>query len=70
VPNLHLDPDSYPCPTHPAEELRPLVERALDPSKRTSPAVFGGKKKTFTVYVNCPGGGEQHAQVCTGRFWR
>jgi hypothetical protein len=69
VPHLHLEPDTYPCPTHPQEELRPLVERALDPDKTNPPAAYGQRKK-FSVYVSCPGGGEQHPQMCKGRYWQ
>jgi hypothetical protein len=64
---LHLEPNIYPCPTH-GDELRPLVERALD--REGPPAAYGGKKKPFTVFVSCPGGGEPHPQVCKGRYWR
>lgn len=66
---LHLDPDTYPCPDH-GGELRPLVERALAPKSESRTAYGGGRKKPFTIFVSCPGGGEPHPQVCAGRYWR
>lgn len=66
---LHLEPDSFPCPTH-EHDLTPQVIEALE--EEGLPMAYGKEKRPFAVPVSCPGeppeGG--HQQMCRGRYWR
>ena len=66
---LHLDPDTYPCPTH-GHDLTPQVRVALEERETV---VYGRKKREFAVPASCPGGDPPdgaHDQVCRGRYWK
>jgi hypothetical protein len=67
---LHLDPDSFTCPTH-GHDLTPQVREALE--EQVTPVAFGKKKRRFEVPVSCPGGTEPedaaHQQMCRGWHW-